>query len=123
MFAHSIKPTQGGTVVTHSGNKYKSLKISGTTGISPFRGPSGASRDTGASLFSPGGLKFSSGYEVFITLRNYFKAYYEFKNTGQLDRNARLIFKNYKDGEFLVIELMNFNMKRSAEDHSYTIMI
>ena len=32
MFAHSIKPTQGGTVVTHSGNKYKSLKVSGTTG-------------------------------------------------------------------------------------------
>ena len=114
MFAHSIKPTQGGTVVTHSGNKYKSLKISGTTGIAPFRGQSGASRSTGETLFNPGGLKFKSGYEVFIELRNYFKAYYEFKNTGQLDRNARLIFKNFKDGEFLVIELMAFNMKRSA---------
>ena len=114
MFAHSIKPTQGGTVVTHSGNKYKSLKISGTTGIAPFRGPSGANADTGASLFSPGGLKFASGYEVFITLRNYFKAYYEFKNSGQLDKNARIIFKNYKDGEFLVVELINFSMKRSA---------
>ena len=114
MFATSIKPTQGGTVVTHSGNKYKALKISGTTGISPFRGPAGANQDTGASLFSPGGLKYSSGYEVFITLRNFFKAYYEFKNTGQLDRNARLVFKNYKDGEFLVVELMSFNMKRAA---------
>ena len=114
MFAHSIKPTQGGTVVTHSGNKYKSLKISGTTGISPFRGPAGANRQDGSSLFSPGGLKTKSGYEVFQTLRNYFKAYYEFKNTGQLDRNARMIWKNYKDGEFLVVELMSFNMKRSA---------
>ena len=114
MFAHSIKPTQGGTVVTHSGNKYKSLKISGTTGIAPFRGPGGVNRQTGEAYFTPGGLKFKSGYEVFIELRNYFKAYYEFKNTGQLDKNARMVWKNYKDGEFLVIELINFNMKRSA---------
>ena len=114
MFATSIKPTQGGTVVTHSGNKYKALKISGTTGIAPFRGPGGVNRQTGEAYFTPGGLKFKSGYEVFIELRNYFKAYYEFKNTGQLDRNARIIFKNFKDGEFLVIELQAFNMKRSA---------
>ena len=114
MFAHSIKPTQGGTVVTHSGNKYKSLKISGTTGIAPFRGPGGVNKSTGEAYFTPGGLKYKSGYEVFIELRNFFKAYYEFKNTGQLDKNARMVWKNYKDGEFLVIELMGFNMKRSA---------
>ena len=114
MFATSIKPTQGGTVVTHSGNKYKSLKISGTTGIAPFRGVAGVNRRTGEAYFTPGGLKFKSGYEVFIELRNFFKAYYEFKNTGQLDKNARIVWKNYKDGEFLVIELMSFNMKRAA---------
>ena len=114
LFAHSIKPTQGGTVVTHSGNKYKALKISGTTGIAPFRGQGGASTRTGEALFSPGGLKYKSGYEVFIQLRNYFKAYYEFKNTGELNSNTRLVWKNYKDGEFLVVELMSFSMKRSA---------
>ena len=114
MFATSIKPTQGGTVVTHSGNKYKALKVSGTTGIAPFRGQGGASSQTGEALFSPGGLKFKSGYEVFLELRNYFKAYYEFKNTGELNKNTRLLWKNYKDGEFLVVELMSFNMKRSA---------
>ena len=114
MFAHSIKPTQGGTVVTHSGNKYKSLKVSGTTGIAPFRGAGGVNKQTGAAIFGPGSFQEKSGYEVFQALRNYFKAYYEFKNTGQLDKNARLVWKNYKDGEFLVIELMSFNMKRSA---------
>ena len=114
MFATSIKPTQGGTVVTHSGNKYKALKISGTTGIAPFRGPGGVNKSTGEAYFTPGGLKYKSGYEVFIELRNFFKAYYEFKNTGQLDKNARIVWKNYKDGEFLVVELMSFNMKRSA---------
>ena len=114
LFAHSIKPTQGGTVVTHSGNKYKALKISGTTGIAPFRGAGGVNKQTGAAIFGPGSFNEKSGYEVFQLLRNYFKAYYEFKNTGQLDRNARLVWKNYKDGEFLVVELMSFNMKRSA---------
>ena len=113
-FAHSIQPTQGGTVVTHSGNRYKSLQLSGTTGIAPFRGAGGASSATGDSQFSPANLATSSGYEVFLRLRNYFKAYYEFKNTGQLDEDARLIFKNYKDSEFLIVELTSFNMKRVA---------
>ena len=113
-FAHSIQPTQGGTVVTHSGNRYKSLQLSGTTGIAPFRGAGGATRNSGDAQFGTASLKTSSGYEVFIRLRNYFKAYYEFKNTGELDTDARLLFKNYKDGEFLIVELVSFNMKRSA---------
>ena len=112
-FAHNIVPTQGGTVVTHSGNRYKSLTISGTTGIAPFRGAGGVA-STGDANFAPTNLATSSGYEVFIRLRNYFKAYYEFKNNGELDNKVRLLWKNYKDGEFLIVELNAFNMKRAA---------
>jgi len=50
-FAINIKPTQGGTVVQHSGNKYKDLTISGTTGNHPFKGSGGASSRTGKALF------------------------------------------------------------------------
>ena len=113
-FAHSILPTQGGTVVTHSGNRYKQLQISGTTGISPFRGAGGVARQTGEANFSPPGLRTASGYEVFLEFRNFLKAYYEFKNTGELEETTRLLFKNYKDGEFLVVELVSFNMTRAA---------
>ena len=49
-----------------------------------------------------------------LDLGTIFKAYYEFKNTGELDTDVRLLFKNYKDGEFLIVELASFNMKRSA---------
>ena len=116
-FAISIKPTQGGTVVSHSGNKYKTLVISGTTGIQPFRGAGGVEKSTGNAIFQPDEFKYKSGYEVFIHLRNYFKAYYEFKkNVRGPDggQNLRLVFKNYKDGEFLIVELLDFQMDRQA---------
>lgn len=116
-FAISIKPTQGGTVVTHSGNKYKTLNITGTTGVAPFRGSGGVTKDTGDAIFQPNQLKYKSGYEVFLELRNYFKSYYEYKkkygNTPN-GKDARLIFKNFKDGDFLVVELLNFTMERSS---------
>lgn len=113
-FAVSIKPTQGGTVVSHSGNKYKTLNIAGTTGISPFRGAGGVEKTTGMAIFQPAELKYKSGYEVFLELRNYFRAYYEFKKNVKDSQNLRLVFKNYKDGEFLIVELLDFQMDRQA---------
>jgi len=115
-FAISIKPTQGGTVVTHSGNKYKTLNIEGTTGLAPFRGVGGVDKYTGEAIFAPGDLKHKSGYEVFLELRNWFKTYYEVKVHSKNARvkDARLVFKNYKDGEFLIVELLSFTMERQA---------
>lgn len=124
-FATSIKPTQGGTVVSHSGNRYKTLAITGTTGIAPFRGAGGVDIKTGQGIFQPSELKYRSGYEVFLELRNYFKTYYEFKKIHGIDvRDTRLIFKNYKDGEFLIIELLDFVMERqAAKPHLYDYRI
>lgn len=113
-FATVIKPTQGGTVVQHSGNRYKDLTISGTTGVHPGRGVSGALQSTGQAILQPDGLRYKSGYEAFIALRNWFRAYYEHKRVHTEGVNLRLIFKNFKDGEFLIIELLKFQMKRSA---------
>ncbi|MCG3175465.1 MAG: hypothetical protein MOGMAGMI_00394 [Candidatus Omnitrophica bacterium] len=113
----SIKPTQGGTVVSHSGMRYKTLTISGTTGVSPFRGVTGVDSTTGKVIAKPREMKFKSGYEVFQDLRNWFRAYYHYKkiNTTNTAKNARLVFKNFKDGEFLIVELLKFTMKRTAE--------
>lgn len=115
-FAIAIRPTQGGTVVSHSGNKYKSLVISGTTGVAPFKGAGGVVKSTGEAIAAPNDLKHKSGYEVFLQLRNYFKAYYEVKRLSQnsFTRDLRLVFKNYKDGEFLIVELLDFQMDRQA---------
>jgi len=125
-FAINIRPTQGGTSVNHSGNKYKELIISGTTGIAPFRGAGGVNSSTGEAIFQPRELRYASGYEVFQRLRNYFKAYHEYKNTSSSTeaQQAKLIFKNYKDGEFLIIEVPKFTMKRNASRpfiYDYTI--
>lgn len=114
-FAISIRPTQGGTTTTHSGNRYKDLTIKGTTGNAPFKGAGGAKAKNGEAIFQPKQLKYLSGYEVFMRLQNWFKAYYEYKKVAGSDASGlRLVFKNYKDGEFLVVELLDFEMDRQA---------
>lgn len=113
--ALNIRPTQGGTSVSHGGNRYKSLTLQGTTGIAPFRGDGGVNKKTGEAIFQPKELKYKSGYEVFLHMRNWLRTYYEAKKKlGKDARNYRLVFKNYKDGEFLIVELMRFEMDRQA---------
>lgn len=113
--AIDITPTQGGTTTNHSGNRYKTLTIKGTTGIAPFRGDGGVNAQNGEAIFQPKQLKYKSGYEVFLHLRNWLRTYYEYKRKlPQGARDLRLLFKNYKDGEFLIVELENFTMDRQA---------
>lgn len=113
--AINIKASQGGTTTGHNGLGYKILNIQGTTGINPFRGEGGVNRKTGEAIFQPKELKYKSGYEVFIHLRNWFRTYYEWKKTQRsAGSNYRLVFKNYKDGEFLIVELISFEMDRQA---------
>lgn len=113
--AIAIKPTQGGTNVNHSGNRYKTLTIQGTTGIAPFRGDGGVNKKTGEAIAQPKQLKYKSGYEVFLHFRNWLRTYYEAKyKLGKFARDYRLVFKNFKDGEFLVVELLRFEMDRQA---------
>jgi hypothetical protein len=113
--AITVKPSQGGTTVKHGGMSYGQLLISGTTGIAPFRGDGGVSKKTGEAIFQPKDLKHKSGFEVFLHLRNWFRTYYQWKaKKGKLATEYRLVFKNYKDGEFLIIELEDFEMDRQA---------
>lgn len=123
--ATAIRPSQGGTTVNNSGSGYKMLNIQGTTGIAPFRGDGGVNRKTGEAIFQPKDLKHKSGYEVFIHLRNWFRTYYEWKKRqGRKARDHRLVFKNYKDGEFLIVELKSFEMDRqSAKSFMYDYKI
>ncbi len=118
-FATSIKPTQGGTVLQHGGNRYKDLVISGHTGVAPFKGISGVNTLTGATLLAPDELKYRSGYEVFIHFRNWMKSYEQTKASPGNSRisdpsKLRMIFKNYKDWEFLIVEPLKFTMKKDA---------
>lgn len=113
-FAVSIKPTQGGTVVNHSGNKYKTLTISGTTGVQPFRGLLGVYKGTGLAIGKPDELKYRSGYEVFQHFRQWMRAYHEAKAKPG-SQALRMMFRNYKDWEFLYVEPLKFTMKRDAQ--------
>lgn len=122
-FAVNMIPTQGGTNVNHNGNRYKDLMVSGTTGIAPNAGVGGTSVSTGKAILQPNDLKHLSGFEVFLRFRNWIKAYYQFQKDTP-SANARLVFQNFKDGEFLLIEIPKFTMKRSAnKPHMYDYVI
>lgn len=117
--AIKITPTQKGTVVNHSGIKYGKLTISGTTGVTPYKGAGGVRKSTGEAIFqaSTGAHddKYKSGYEIFLNLRNWFKLLYEEKAAGiYKDRTVNIVFQNFKDGEFLIVELINFGMRRTS---------
>lgn len=109
-----VKATQNGSVTNHGGIRFRDLVIKGTTGVFPNKGFGGATTGGRAPL-RPTSLEYRSGYESFQILRNYFRAYYHFKKSGTpTAKDARLIFRNFKDGEDLVVELLKFSMVRSS---------
>lgn len=122
IFAIEVTPTLRGVLVEHHGQILKDIMISGTTGISPNRAEGGASND-GRPVLQVG----RSGYEEFHELRSYFRMYVETKRATERSENSgelRLIFKNFKDGEYLYVEPMKFGMKRSAKrPHLYDYQI
>jgi hypothetical protein len=120
IFAIEVTPTLRGVMVEHHGVTLKDITISGTTGISPNRKEAGTNRD-GSPIFMPG----TSGYKEFHELRSYFRLYVEAKRTDT-DGTLRMIFKNYKDKEYLYVEPIKFTMKRSANKpmmYDYTIVL
>ena len=115
-FAVNIRPTQGGTVVTHSGNRYKTLVLKGTTGMTPNSNGYQVDPKTGESFTGfgdPNNIKYKSGFEVFMLLKNWFKAYQDYKTVAK-NMSSKMVFRNYKDGESLIVEPPKFKMIEQA---------
>lgn len=85
--------TQRGVVSEHNGVVFKNLVISGTTGMRPD--------------------PYKSGYEWLQEIRNYFRAYAEFKKDPN-QKEAQLVFINRKDNEWLIVEPEDFTVERTA---------
>lgn len=112
IFAIEVTPTFRGVIVEHQGSVLKDITISGTTGVSPMRREGGALSDSGRPILQSG----ISGYEEFHELRNYFRVYVEAKRSEAKSANKelRMVFKNFKDSEFLFVEPQRFTMRRSS---------
>lgn len=122
IFAIEVTPTFRGVLVEHQGTILKDIVISGTTGVSPMRREGGAFSSSGRPVFQSG----ISGYEEFHELRSYFRVYAEQKRSSPEAKKFRMVFKNYKDNEFLFVEPQKFSMKRNASRpflYDYTIVL
>ena len=112
IFAIQVTPTFRGVIVEHHGQILKDITIAGTTGKSPKSREGGVVPATGKPVLASG----HSGHEEFNELRSYIRTYVESKRVDGRgdDGELRLVFKNFKDGEFLFVEPQKFTMKRSA---------
>ncbi len=138
--AVTIVPTQNGQFVEHQGNIYKNITISGTTGLRPNKGRGtiyqladttlgaltavqqqgfgalGSARSVVATLESQDGLPplEKSGFEVFLSLRNMFRAYFDIKRDPSLASRISMVWCNGKEGEYYIVEPITFKTKRDA---------
>ena len=115
IFAIEVTPTFRGVMVEHHGTIMKDITIAGTTGISPMRRDGGASFKSGDPILQSG----HSGFKEFHEFRTYIRMYVENKRKeSAVDKRKqgelRLVFKNFKDSEYLFVEPIKFTMKRSA---------
>ena len=139
-FATDITATRKGIIIETEGVVFKDIIIEGTTGVFPGpRGnannripnanitgapqpPRGVDLQTGRST-APGVSKVS-GFEEFLSLRQFFLAYASKK--VRLDGDLFMIFINEKDSQSLIVEPLDFVMKRSKErpmEYMYSIKL
>lgn len=141
IFANQIEATRRGVIVQSEGVVFRDIIIQGTTGVFPgqrggatnalpnaesFTKPpqqnQGVDPQTGRS--SAASVNTLSGYEEFISLRQFFLKYASEK--VQSDGNRFLIFINEKDNQQLIVEPLEFNMERSASSpmtYNYKIVL
>jgi len=123
----TITPTQdGGQFVEHQGSVYKTITITGTTGLRPNRSqqnslipilgvpnPFAVTPIEPTTLLPPGE---SSGFQDFIDLRNLFRRYFDFKADPAISSSIIMVWQNGKEGEFYLVEPVSFKTKRDASN-------
>lgn len=139
-FATNIQATRKGIIVESEGVVFKDIILQGTTGVFPgqrgsFNGPQANLSDLTAPPSEPAGVgadglskasnvKVVSGYEEFLSLRQYFLKYAYTKT--QTNGNVFLIFINEKDNQSLIVEPLEFTMERNSKSpltYNYRIVM
>lgn len=122
-----IVPTQGGGhFIEHQGQIYKNVSITGTTGLRPspaitpnfLKDVLGVSNPlSGPSLDPETGLPVGerTGFDDLISLRNLFRKYWSMKTDGRVAPYTLMVWQNGKEGEFFVVEPLNFKTTRDAK--------
>lgn len=139
-FATNIQATRKGIIVESEGVVFRDIVIQGTTGVFPgkrgnFNGPKANLNDITAPPSPPAGVnqkglstasnvKTVSGYEEFLSLRQYMLKYAHLK----LQRNGDLfmVFINEKDNQQLIVEPLEFVMERTSKSpltYNYRIVL
>lgn len=141
IFATNVQATRKGVIVESEGVVFKDIVLTGNTGIFPGerasglnpipnlsnltsapKPPAGVDPQTGKSQRAE--VKTVSGYQEFLTLRQFFLKYAKLK----VESNGKYFFGflNEKDNQFLIVEPMEFTLDRNARSpltYDYRIVL
>lgn len=139
-FATNVSATRRGVIVESEGVVFKDITIKGTTGVFPgerggFAGPQANLSDITAPPSEPAGVsdeglskksnvKFVTGYQEFMMLRQFFMKYAHDKVSASGD--LFMVFINEKDNQALIVEPLEFTMERNSKSpltYNYTIVL
>lgn len=131
-FTTTIIPTQrGGKFVESHGSIIKNIRIQGTTGVRPNRGPRGGAAGNipliGQTIgnlsqqFRLGDARRAvpsseaTGFDQITFLRNIFRAYSDVKENDEFSNNIVMVFRNNKDGDSWIVEPTDFKVSRNSK--------
>lgn len=142
-----ITPTQdGGKFIESQGSIFKDIRISGTVGLRPapisnelipglaaktgvtLEVPQSLSLGQNASFNDDRGLKPAeiTGLDDITFLRNIFRGYWDIKKRNNLARKYVMIWMYAKEGEWYIVEPINFQTTRDSSNPmswTYTIQL
>ncbi len=111
--AVTVIPTQdGGQYIEHQGQIYKNLSIKGTTGLRPNKNKGGIIPVTLNNAGQPGVER--TGFDDLIDLMNLFRVYWALKRNIEFAHRIAMVWQNGREGEFFIVEPINFRTDRDA---------
>jgi hypothetical protein len=114
----------GGKFVEHQGNVLKTLTVSGNTGFRPMHGmlpfvpgvvPLPTLQHSPLTFMASSEVLLqNTGMQHFLKLRNIFRQYWDRKADPSRSANTILMWYNFKEGEYFIVEPLSFDTQRDS---------
>lgn len=111
--ASTIIPTQDGRqYIEHQGQIYKTITIQGTTGLRPDKKITPVQPPGNAGIPSDE----RTGFDILLDLKNLFRLYWGAKTTDEVAHEVVMVWQNGRDGEYFIVEPIQFKTSRDASN-------
>jgi hypothetical protein len=139
-FATQVVATQnGGKIIESQGSIIKEIRLSGTTGLRPYKNAPKKIPLLGSTVpniltnFNPetgtaneGVSDTATGHDDITFLRNLFRLYSDLKTGSEFSSRIVMIWRNVKEDDYWIVEPTSFQLRQSSQSpltYEYTIAL